>query len=72
VLNKVVQRGHAAIAVLWIEFVREVRWYWDEGRTLPRMSPNARPDLSTCLLHQKLQLVHNYFSFSFTTFFIYH
>ncbi|CAK9228800.1 unnamed protein product [Sphagnum troendelagicum] len=46
-----------AIAVLWIEFVREVRWYWDEGRTLPRMSPNARPDLSTCLLHQKLQLL---------------
>jgi two-component sensor histidine kinase len=57
VLNKVVQCVHAAIAVLWIEFVREVRWYWDEGRTLPRMSPNARPDLSTCLLHQKLQLL---------------
>lgn len=46
-----------AIAVLWIEFVREVRWCWDEGLRLPRVYVNGSPDLETCLLHQKLQLV---------------
>lgn len=48
----------AAIAVLWIEFVREIRLFWDQGATLPRMSTDLPPDLATCLLHQKLQLVH--------------
>ncbi|KAI7999522.1 hypothetical protein LOK49_LG09G00377 [Camellia lanceoleosa] len=26
-----------AIAVLWIEFAREVRWCWEESQPLPRM-----------------------------------
>ncbi|XP_024357806.1 uncharacterized protein [Physcomitrium patens] len=46
-----------AIAVLWIEFVREVRLFWDEGDRLPRMALDATPDPSTCLMHQKLQLL---------------
>lgn len=50
-------RNYAAIAVLWIEFVREVRLFWDEGDRLPRMALDATPDPSTCLMHQKLQLV---------------
>nr|CAD1841900.1 unnamed protein product [Ananas comosus var. bracteatus] len=47
-----------AIAVLWIEFVREVRWCWEESEPLPRMSSNVSSiDLSACLVHQKLQML---------------
>ncbi|KAI9118123.1 hypothetical protein K1719_010455 [Acacia pycnantha] len=46
-----------AIAVLWIEFVREVRWCWEESQPLPRMSVNGTIDLSTCLVNQKLQML---------------
>lgn len=46
-----------AIAVLWIEFVREIRWYWEESQPLPKMQVNGSIDLSTCLIHQKLQMV---------------
>ncbi|XP_020273747.1 rab3 GTPase-activating protein catalytic subunit isoform X2 [Asparagus officinalis] len=45
-----------AIATLWIEFVREVRWCWEESQPLPRMSTDSSIDLSTCLVHQKLQM----------------
>ncbi|KAI5408541.1 uncharacterized protein LOC127084496 isoform X1 [Lathyrus oleraceus] len=46
-----------AISVLWIEFVREVRWCWEESQPLPRMPPNGSIDLSTCLIHQKLHML---------------
>ncbi|KAL8225128.1 hypothetical protein R6Q57_017685 [Mikania cordata] len=46
-----------AIAVLWIEFIREVRWYWEESQPLPRMQSNGTIDLSTCLVNQKLQML---------------
>lgn len=46
-----------AIAVLWIEFVREVRWCWEESQPLPRMPVNGTIDLSTCLINQKLHMV---------------
>lgn len=46
-----------AIAVLWIEFVREVRWCWEESQPLPRMLGSGVIDLSTCLVNQKLQMV---------------
>ncbi|KAJ7964238.1 Rab3 GTPase-activating protein catalytic subunit like [Quillaja saponaria] len=46
-----------AIAVLWIEFVREVRWCWEESQPLPRMPVNGSIDLSTCLINQKLQML---------------
>ena len=59
-----------AIAELWSRFVRELRFrYWDTGRELPRMTSATDaakqdkehglvgPDLSCCLLHQKLQLL---------------
>ncbi|XP_077243416.1 rab3 GTPase-activating protein catalytic protein [Tasmannia lanceolata] len=46
-----------AIALLWIEFVREVRWCWEESQPLPRMLTNGVIDLSTCLIHQKLQML---------------
>ncbi|XP_019439248.1 PREDICTED: rab3 GTPase-activating protein catalytic subunit-like isoform X2 [Lupinus angustifolius] len=46
-----------AIAMLWIEFVREVRWCWEESQLLPRMPANGSIDLSTCLINQKLQML---------------
>ncbi|KAL8147976.1 hypothetical protein AgCh_005344 [Apium graveolens] len=46
-----------AIAVLWIEFVREVRWCWEESQPLPRMLGSGVIDLSTCLVNQKLQML---------------
>ncbi|KAE9615133.1 hypothetical protein Lal_00048129 [Lupinus albus] len=46
-----------AISVLWIEFVREIRWYWEESQPLPRMPANGSIDLSTCLINQKLQML---------------
>ncbi|XP_051121340.1 uncharacterized protein LOC127244849 isoform X3 [Andrographis paniculata] len=46
-----------AIAVLWIEFVREVRWCWEESLPLPRMPANGTIDLSTCLINQKLHML---------------
>ncbi|PIN14383.1 hypothetical protein CDL12_12992 [Handroanthus impetiginosus] len=46
-----------AIAVLWIEFVREVRWCWEESQPLPRMTANDTIDLSTCLINQKLHML---------------
>ncbi|OUZ99155.1 Rab3 GTPase-activating protein catalytic subunit [Macleaya cordata] len=46
-----------AVAMLWIEFVREVRWCWEELQPLPRMQRNGSIDLSTCLIHQKLQML---------------
>lgn len=51
---------YLAIAVLWIEFVREIRWYWEESQPLPKMPVNGFIDLSTCLINQKLQMVSNY------------
>ncbi|KAL7582915.1 hypothetical protein Lser_V15G42165 [Lactuca serriola] len=46
-----------AISVLWIEFIREIRWCWEESQPLPRMPTKAAIDLSTCLVHQKLQML---------------
>ncbi|KAI5060135.1 hypothetical protein GOP47_0024555 [Adiantum capillus-veneris] len=47
-----------AISVLWIEFVREVRWCWEEMQPLPRMlKEEENPSFDTCLVHQKLQLL---------------
>ncbi|XP_031388394.1 rab3 GTPase-activating protein catalytic subunit isoform X2 [Punica granatum] len=46
-----------AIALLWIEFVREVRWCWEESQPLPRMPDSGSIDLSTCLINQKLQML---------------
>ncbi|KAJ0968675.1 hypothetical protein J5N97_021552 [Dioscorea zingiberensis] len=53
-------RAIKAIATLWIEFVREVRWCWEESQPLRRMPPDFDIDLSSCLIHQKLHLVYEY------------
>ncbi|KAG8096373.1 hypothetical protein GUJ93_ZPchr0013g35748 [Zizania palustris] len=46
-----------AIAILWIDFVHEIRWCWEESEQLPRMKNTSSIDLSTCLIHQKLHMV---------------
>ncbi|KAM0999158.1 hypothetical protein ACFX13_006038 [Malus domestica] len=46
-----------AIAVIWIEFVREVRWCWEESQPLPLMPATGSIDLSTCLINQKLHML---------------
>uniref|UniRef100_A0A1J3DV19 Rab3 GTPase-activating protein catalytic subunit n=1 Tax=Noccaea caerulescens TaxID=107243 RepID=A0A1J3DV19_NOCCA len=46
-----------AIAFLWIDFVREVRWCWEETQPLPKMPIDGSIDLSTCLINQKLHLL---------------
>ncbi|PQQ07921.1 rab3 GTPase-activating protein catalytic subunit isoform X2 [Prunus yedoensis var. nudiflora] len=46
-----------AIAVIWIEFVREVRWCWEESQPLPLMPTTGAIDLSTCLINQKLHML---------------
>ncbi|KAK9028970.1 hypothetical protein V6N11_026100 [Hibiscus sabdariffa] len=46
-----------AIAVFWIEFVREIRWHWEESQPLPRIPANGPIDLETCLINQKLQML---------------
>ncbi|KAG8063766.1 hypothetical protein GUJ93_ZPchr0003g17722 [Zizania palustris] len=46
-----------AIAILWIDFVREIRWCWEESERLPRMNSTSSIDLSTCLIHQKLHML---------------
>ncbi|XP_016450240.2 uncharacterized protein LOC107775079 isoform X2 [Nicotiana tabacum] len=46
-----------AIAAFWIEFVREVRWCWEESQPLPRMPANGVIDLTTCLINQKLHML---------------
>ncbi|MED6179625.1 hypothetical protein PIB30_002450 [Stylosanthes scabra] len=45
-----------AISVLWLEFVREVRWCWEESQLLPRMPTKGPIDLYTCLINQKLHM----------------
>lgn len=37
--------------------MREIRWYWEESEPLPRVPGNGTIDLSSCILHQKLQMV---------------
>ncbi|CAO2824834.1 unnamed protein product [Amaranthus hypochondriacus] len=46
-----------AIAMLWIEFIREVRWCWEESQPLPKVPVNDTIDLSSCLIYQKLQML---------------
>lgn len=38
--------------------MREIRWYWEESEPLPGMLADGVIDLSTCIIHQKLQMVY--------------
>jgi len=46
------------VALLWGEFVTEIRWFWDQAIPLPRMPPlpgpgeSAHVDMECCLIYQ--------------------
>lgn len=44
------------MAMLWLEFLREIRWHWDNAVTIARLA-HALPDFSCCIIHQKLQQI---------------
>lgn len=58
------QRGEAGLrcaAVLWSEFVLELRWHWEHLQPLPRLVPldgaTRAPDGRHCLLQQKVDML---------------
>ncbi|XP_074627593.1 rab3 GTPase-activating protein catalytic subunit-like isoform X2 [Acropora palmata] len=48
--------GLKAVAHLWQEFVLEMRFRWENDIFIPRLKLQA-PNLGSCLLHQKLQML---------------
>lgn len=42
---------------LWMKFVDILRHYWEYNMDLPGFEKDDKPDLSHCLLHQKLQMI---------------
>uniref|UniRef100_F6XUI4 Rab3 GTPase-activating protein catalytic subunit n=1 Tax=Ciona intestinalis TaxID=7719 RepID=F6XUI4_CIOIN len=48
--------GIHGIAHLWHVIVTELRTLWDAGKLIPGIGMNV-PDLRTCLLHQKFQML---------------
>ncbi|CAH1235391.1 unnamed protein product [Diabrotica balteata] len=48
--------GIRAFAHIWYEFVQEMRYRWDKSMPIPGL-PLGLPDLRTCLLSQKLQML---------------
>ncbi|XP_021920083.1 rab3 GTPase-activating protein catalytic subunit isoform X2 [Zootermopsis nevadensis] len=48
--------GVKAAAHLWYEFTQEMRYRWEKGIVIPGVAPGF-PDLRTCLIHQKLQML---------------
>ena len=55
-MNLLNLEGLKAYSVLWIEFVKEVRWHWEHRVVFPGVE-HEEIDLDSCLLHQKLQMV---------------
>ncbi|XP_004347355.2 hypothetical protein CAOG_04608 [Capsaspora owczarzaki ATCC 30864] len=64
-LNKSV--GLPSVAALWREFLHAIRRHWEKLQVLPRVfteptadshtTSHAEPDMSACLLYQKLQML---------------
>ncbi len=44
------------MALVWLEFVKELRWHWEERVQIPAVA-TAQIDYNSCLLYQKLQMV---------------
>ncbi|RCN30828.1 hypothetical protein ANCCAN_23401 [Ancylostoma caninum] len=49
--------GPCAFAQVWYEFVNRLRTYYDSTKDLPGMSEVTQPNLSHCLLHQKMEML---------------
>uniref|UniRef100_A0AC34QV35 Rab3 GTPase-activating protein catalytic subunit n=1 Tax=Panagrolaimus sp. JU765 TaxID=591449 RepID=A0AC34QV35_9BILA len=47
----------AAVCQIWKSFVESLRVYWDENQDLPSLKNVEVPDLSKCLLYQKIQMI---------------
>ncbi|XP_038987771.1 rab3 GTPase-activating protein catalytic subunit-like isoform X2 [Phoenix dactylifera] len=45
------------MALFWRRVIVELRKLWSKGQSIPRMPLDAYPDLNSCLLHQKLQVI---------------
>uniref|UniRef100_A0A1X7ST99 Uncharacterized protein n=3 Tax=Amphimedon queenslandica TaxID=400682 RepID=A0A1X7ST99_AMPQE len=50
--------GLKAMAHIWYEVIQELRYRWENGIALPSLG-KSHPDMSCCLLHQKLQMLNN-------------
>ncbi|XP_075153598.1 RAB3 GTPase activating protein subunit 1 [Haematobia irritans] len=48
--------GNSGFAQLYAAFTREIRGLWNSCTPIPGVAPGL-PDIKTCLLHQKLQLL---------------
>lgn len=50
-------KNEQKMAIFWLEVVKELQQRWQEGIPIPRLPPDANPDMHTCLLNQQLQLI---------------
>ena len=48
--------GLSGVAFLWREFCLELRYRWEHSTPIPLLQ-RSTPDMGSCLLHQKLQLL---------------
>ncbi|XP_065886522.1 rab3 GTPase-activating protein catalytic subunit-like isoform X3 [Dysidea avara] len=55
-LSNTATMGVHAIAEVWQEVTSELRHHWETGQPIPRINKRS-PDMSYCLLHQKLQML---------------
>lgn len=44
------------MALVWLEFVKELRWHWEERVQIPAVA-TSHIDYNSCLLYQKLQML---------------
>uniref|UniRef100_A0A1I7XMV4 Rab3 GTPase-activating protein catalytic subunit n=1 Tax=Heterorhabditis bacteriophora TaxID=37862 RepID=A0A1I7XMV4_HETBA len=49
--------GPNAFAQMWLEFVKKLRYHYENNMNLPGMDDVIQPNLSSCLLHQKLEML---------------
>ncbi|KAK6010271.1 hypothetical protein OSTOST_24713 [Ostertagia ostertagi] len=49
--------GPHGFAQVWLEFVKRLRTYYDSTKDLPGLGNVTQPNLSHCLLHQKIQML---------------
>ncbi|CAJ0935600.1 unnamed protein product, partial [Mesorhabditis belari] len=49
--------GPTTFAQVWYEFVRKLRYFYENNKDIPGMTSVEYPDLSMCLLHQKIEML---------------
>ena len=43
----------------WMHVMDEIKWHWNNLKPIPRIPKEQAPDLSSCMLNQKLMLLNN-------------